>query len=419
MTVSLANMSQQNVMSPWVFLQCDGNSLTQSRAFHTAVGWKNQMWIWGGVVSNETNEFAIFDCGSHTWTTLKYSVTKSTPPPLRGHSAAVYSDVLYIFGGIDCHHKLNPRLYQYSFKHNEWAVLDCKKSPPARAYHCLEFSVSLNSFIMYGGEGASNRMLSDLWVFNLEILQWEEVTQLVKQTIEEKPHTVPNPRKSASLVCTDDKAYLYGGTDGRSTFGGNCHILHFDNYSQTGCMEWENHTSDSFPPAERWGHTLNTFGCRMYLFGGKDGTGGKYVVLNDWNRFSFRYQIWVRLSPSGHVPRPRWGHTACVVGNQLLVFGGMNEKGILNDMYLITLSNSTSILSTLSEKRLVGTEPLTSMQMLDGNNHNFDERERGRERKRKPDDMGGCFSIAHHLKSTRFFSSSDCDIRSLDEKYLR
>eukprot|EP01060_Flectonema_neradi_P038429 TRINITY_DN8053_c0_g1_i1.p1 TRINITY_DN8053_c0_g1~~TRINITY_DN8053_c0_g1_i1.p1 ORF type:complete len:422 (+),score=61.76 TRINITY_DN8053_c0_g1_i1:142-1407(+) len=416
MTVSLANMSQQNVMSPWVFLQCDGNTLTAPRAFHTAVGWDGKMWVWGGMVENveEANRFSIFNFKENTWSVLTYTQTNTTPPPLHGHTAVVHDNLLYIFGGITDIGLPSNTLYQYSFELNEWAAFNSNLSPPARAHHCMELSSHLGGFIVYGGEGTNGTILSDLWLFHLSNHEWVPVTQLVRQNIEEKPHGLPSPRRSASLICNEDRAYLYGGTDGKTTFGGNCHILHFTNYHQTGCMEWEAHLSDSFPPAERWGHTLNKFGLRMYLFGGKDGSGGKYVVLNDWHRFSFKYQIWVRLSPSGHVPRPRWGHSTCIIDKHLLVFGGMSDKGTLNDMYQITLGNSTSILATLSEKRLIGNRPLTSERMLSVEPFNDDEPPRMRERKRLAEDTEGCFSIAHHLKSTRFFSN---EVSPGDQRY--
>lgn len=50
---------------------------------------------------------------------------------------------------------------------------------------------------------------------------------------------------------------------------------------------------------------------------------------------------WTRLQVNGAPPPPRWGHTAAVIGEKLIVFGGHNGSRMLNDLHVLDTSCMT------------------------------------------------------------------------------
>jgi N-acetylneuraminic acid mutarotase len=49
--------------------------------------------------------------------------------------------------------------------------------------------------------------------------------------------------------------------------------------------------------------------------------------------------VWKQLQPRGEIPAPRAGHVSALVGNQLVVFGGVDklEKKLFNDICVLDL----------------------------------------------------------------------------------
>jgi hypothetical protein len=58
--------------------------------------------------------------------------------------------------------------------------------------------------------------------------------------------------------------------------------------------------------------------------------------LADLWRFDVTDRTWHEISAAGEVPPPRYKHASCVLGHQLFIFGGANEKE-LNDMWVLDM----------------------------------------------------------------------------------
>lgn len=78
------------------------------------------------------------------------------------------------------------------------------------------------------------------------------------------------------------------------------------------------------------GHSSIAFQSTMVVFGGSGYAG---VLNGDVYEFSFgMFQCivssietgeWTRISVSGPLPHPRWQHSAHLMGNMMIVFGGV------------------------------------------------------------------------------------------------
>jgi hypothetical protein len=71
--------------------------------------------------------------------------------------------------------------------------------------------------------------------------------------------------------------------------------------------------------------------------------------FNDTWFFDARSNSWIEVECTGHIPSPREGHSAALVGDIIFVFGGRGSDGkMLGDLFAFKV-NGTSI-SSLADK---------------------------------------------------------------------
>ena len=117
-------------------------------------------------------------------------------------------------------------------------------------------------------------------------------------------------------------------------------------------VKWKNREPD-IAPLKRSGHTLTQFQGKMVLFGGtvnglEDPNIKKVGPANDmWILDIFQKNMygWQKINPRGDVPSPRTNHTATTVKKNgrddfIFFFGGMGEKGKLEDCYRFDYSEA-------------------------------------------------------------------------------
>jgi leucine-zipper-like transcriptional regulator 1 len=132
----------------------------KSRHFHTAVVYKDHMYILGGFAgSRNTADLLRYNFGSRTWTVQLGSEALTQR---RGHSAVVWRDNLMIFGGKDSL-SMND-LSEFSFTTGKSKVIDSDgEVPPPRHFHtCVMHDGRL---WIFGGLAAIN--LNDVYAFQL------------------------------------------------------------------------------------------------------------------------------------------------------------------------------------------------------------------------------------------------------------
>lgn len=73
------------------------------------------------------------------------------------------------------------------------------------------------------------------------------------------------------------------------------------------------------------------------MFGGSGG----YHSFNDLYRFQLDIKKWTKLEPTGHLPKPREGHIAKIIGDdKMIIHGGVDqsEKSFDNTYILVGIS---------------------------------------------------------------------------------
>ena len=95
-----------------------------SRDEHTAVVHKNKMYIFAGFEKGvRKNTIMCFDFDSNKWSSISVAEKETQPPPRAGHSACVYGDSMYVFGGKDEDNEKLKDFWSFNFESKTWTEL--------------------------------------------------------------------------------------------------------------------------------------------------------------------------------------------------------------------------------------------------------------------------------------------------------
>ena len=97
------------------------------------------------------------------------------------------------------------------------------------------------------------------------------------------------------------------------------------------------------PPSKRWGHTACKVDETLFVFGGIDAKGrvGDLYTLNlttfEWKKPELKSQAKPgETQPINNNPSPRAGHSAIIVGRKMIVYGGADGR-LLHDLYYLNV----------------------------------------------------------------------------------
>jgi len=152
---------------------------------------------------------------------------------------------------------------------------------------------------------------------------------------------VPVDREGHTASVVGSCVYVFGGTwtdeEESTIYLNDLHCL------DTTSLSWSRPAAACSAPIEREGHTAATIGSRIFIFGGTwvDDEDNS-IYLNDLYALQTEgHPTWSQPASSGEPPIPREGHTASVVGTQMVVFGGAgldaDERSInLHDLHVLS-----------------------------------------------------------------------------------
>ncbi|MBN3292068.1 KLDC3 protein, partial [Polypterus senegalus] len=156
------------------------------------------------------------------------------------------------------------------------------------------------------GEDYETLRQIDVHVFNAVSLRWTKLPP-VRTSGREHAREVPYMRYGHTAVLVDDTIYVWGG---RNDTEGACNVLYaFDVNNH----KWFTPRISGTVPGARDGHSACVLGKCMYIFGGYE------QLVNNHKWFTPRI--------SGTVPGARDGHSACVLGKCMYIFGGYEQLG--------------------------------------------------------------------------------------------
>ncbi|XP_071146947.1 F-box only protein 42-like [Mytilus edulis] len=186
------------------------------------------------------------------------------------------------------------------------------------------------SLYVFGGCTSMNTTFNDLWRFDLARREWIRPLAM---------GTYPSPKACSSMVVYKDSLVLFGGWSHPTPYplhqaAGFFYELHM---YKPEVNRWYLVTSISreHPPPTA-GHSASIVKDTMLLFGGSSVPG---IGTNDLWRFDFIDLTWKKIVTENKRPSPRFGQTQVTVDDQhILVIGGCGGPNqIFNDMWLLSM----------------------------------------------------------------------------------
>lgn len=114
--------------------------------------------------------------------------------------------------------------------------------------------------------------------------------------------------------------------------------------------QWARPQVEGEGPCPRGGHTATLVGpldpakpsARIFIFGGQfdEGKGG-FKYLNDTHILDIDDNTWSQPRCRGTAPEPRYGHSAALVGNRVVIFGGKGKETYFRDLHALDANSLT------------------------------------------------------------------------------
>ncbi|XP_027983851.1 kelch domain-containing protein 3 isoform X2 [Eptesicus fuscus] len=167
------------------------------------------------------------------------------------------------------------------------------------------------------GEDYETLRQIDVHIFNAVSLRWTKLPP-VRPTIRGQPPVVPYMRYGHSTVLIDDTVFLWGG---RNDTEGACNVLYaFD----VNTHKWSTPRVLGTIPGARDGHSACVLGKTMYIFGGYEQLADCFS--NDIHKLDTSTMTWTLICTKGNPARWRDFHSATMLGSHMYVFGGRADR---------------------------------------------------------------------------------------------
>ncbi|KAJ2892820.1 putative rab9 effector protein with kelch motifs protein [Zalerion maritima] len=318
----------------WSRAPVSGAGHTALRA-HTVTLVGSNVFVFGGCDSRACfNELYVLDADSFHWSSPH--IVGDTPVPLRAMTCTAVGKKLVIFGGGD-----GPAYY------NEVYVLDTTnfrwtkprivgdRQPSKRRAHtaCLY----KNGIYVFGG-GDGVRALNDVWrldVTDTNKMSWKFVSGPPsssssnggKLPADMNGKDVPRPKArgyhTANMV--GSKLIIFGGSDGGECFND---VWVYD-------VDTNRWSPVSIPVTHRrLSHTATIVGSYLFVIGGHDGN----EYSNDVLLLNLVTMTWDKRKVYGLPPSGRGYHGAVLYDSRILVTGGFDGSEVFRDVWILELA---------------------------------------------------------------------------------
>ncbi|CAK7274309.1 hypothetical protein SEPCBS119000_006102 [Sporothrix epigloea] len=328
---------------------------------HTATLIGSNIFVFGGCDARTCfSDLYVLDADSFHWT--KPHVVGEIPLPLRAMTCTAVGKKLVVFGGGDGPLYYND-VYVLDTTNFRWSrprISAERPMPPRRRAHtaCLY----KNGIYIFGG-GDGIRALNDVWrldVADVSKMSWRQISGMPQSPLPDadrasggdrtdgSSETTPgaSSRSAAGLGATDSgleghsEAAPMGSTatagkNGPSTPtpSATSSTTYFTSREDPATTAFLNqpHLLNQARPKARGYHTANIVGTKLIIFGGSD--GGE--CFNDVWVYDVETHLWRAVSMP--VTHRRLSHTATIVGSYLFVIGGHDGTEYSNEVLLLNL----------------------------------------------------------------------------------
>ncbi|KAK1754996.1 Tip elongation aberrant protein 1 [Echria macrotheca] len=312
----------------WSRAPVSGSAHTSLRA-HTTTLVGSNVFVFGGCDSRACfNELYVLDADAFYWSTPH--VVGDIPVPLRAMTCTAVGKKLVIFGGGD-----GPAYYNdvyvldtVNFRWSRPRILGDRMPSKRRAHTACLYKNGI--YVFGGGDGV--RALNDIWrldVSDVNKMSWKLISgpssaDRSPATINGK-ETVPKARGYHTANMVGSKLIIYGGSDGGECFN-DVWVYDVDKH------EWK---AVNIPVTfRRLSHTATIVGSYLFVIGGHDGN----EYSNDVLLLNLVTMSWDRRKVYGLPPSGRGYHGTVLYDSRLLMIGGFDGSEVFGDVWVLELA---------------------------------------------------------------------------------
>lgn len=310
---------------------------------HSAVVYNEEIYIYGGTDGDYENS-NLYRLNLETLVWSKY---QGPSPGVDSHSAIVHNDLMIIFGGYQGGSVVN-NLYIQSLSNFIWVKKELILQPSPRANH--RAVIHNGSMWIYGGRSSESYYLEELWKLNLNDWEW---------TLIEYTGNSPGVVSAHSACVCGGVMLVFGGV--RDMLKETNEMFTYDFTSNSWALiQSEIDIEDPISDKDKTDYLnvpenrKNTFVSKKSLiavdhpwhsFSGSDMKKPKHR-RNRSHRNAEEYVKKVYHGPPaankgrvrGKIPHSRDGHTANVYEDTMVIFGGDRHQMAFNDVYFYTIT---------------------------------------------------------------------------------
>ena len=325
--------------------------ITEPLCRHTAVVKGDLMYVFGGTDGNvEHNSTIVFNLNTFAVRNIQPD-NKGIPPPLDSHSAVVYEEGtaswMVVFGGYAVGHRVNT-VYSLNLVNEKWKLAHTSAGPAVRSNH----SAVLYKEHMYtfGGTNDEGEKLNDMWKLDMRTYAWEEIRTT---------GDVPSSRSGHSAVIFSDLMIIFGGMKDITKETNDMYTYSIDTNKWVLCQfehqvkdpvsneQLEEFKKSRISPAKVKTENSSRSPSRKSTIettspskiGKKNENNSPDGLLGPKKRKTLydgpASPICGRIRT--HPPHPRDGHSAVVSNSTMIIFGGDRHQMPFNDTYVYFL----------------------------------------------------------------------------------
>lgn len=311
----------------WSKAPVSGASHTNLRA-HTTTLVGSSIYVFGGCDSRTCfNELYVLDADAFYWSSPH--VCGEIPVPLRAMTCTAVGKKLIVFGGGDGPAYYND-IYVLDTVNFRWSKpkIGGDAVPSTRRAHtaCLYKN---GIYVFGGGDGA--RALNDVWrldVSDVNKMSWKLISSPSSSSdgsSRDPANLKPKARGYHTANMVGSKLIIFGGSDGEECFDD---VWVFDVDTRI----WR---PVNIPVAyPRLSHTATIVGSYLFVVGGHDGTEYTNEVL----LLNLVTMIWDRRKIYGKAPAGRGYHGTVLHDSRLVVIGGLDGNEVFGDVHILELA---------------------------------------------------------------------------------
>ncbi|XP_032864607.2 acyl-CoA-binding domain-containing protein 6-like isoform X2 [Tyto alba] len=220
-----------------------------------------------------------------------------------------------------------PTAFERDLDEEDLAVEELQGSPSPRWCHAMCLS-DLGTAVLIGGEGLNQQSCKDaLWKLEIDSDFWLPVAF-------QQENSMPLCLRGHTATYDPDtkRIYIFGGIREDKDYSG-IYIL------DTVTWKWLLMAAKGRMPALTY-HSASIYRKELFVFGGTLPKKASLAVgpcSNVLYVFNPEHEIWYQPISEGEKPLPRFGHSATLLKNKLLIFGGRRTSLYLSDMHILDL----------------------------------------------------------------------------------